>query len=399
MTTRSEARIDITEIAAWLESRLSLYLSDLEEMVSIDSGTYDKAGTDAVVALLARRYEGLGATIETHRSLDYGDTVCATLGGRGNGHVLLLGHTDTVYSAGTSAARPLRRDGDRLLGPGVADMKAGNLSIVYALEALKSLGYCELGQIEILHNSDEEIGSPSSRDLIYERSTAADAVLVLEPGRENGDIVWARKGMADIKFTVRGVSAHAGVNHDRGRSAVLEMAHLIVALESLNGSIEGVTVNVAPVRGGERPNVVADFAEGRAEIRAADRVNLEKAVEAARQVAAGRVVDGTSAEVTISVAHYPMLPTDGARRLAELAQTLAGQLGFSMSPTSTGGASDGNTAAQAGCPVLDGLGPIGGAAHSPNEWLSVASIVPRTAVLAGLIAATAARTEALTFAE
>jgi glutamate carboxypeptidase len=265
-------------------------------------------------------------------------------------------------------------------------MKSGDLSILYSLRALQEQGFNGFGQVTVVHNSDEEVGSPSSRDLIRERAEEADAVLVLEAGRENGNVVSSRKGVVDFRLHVRGQSAHAGVNHARGRSAALELAHLVVALEGLNGTIPGATLNVGRIEAGERPNVVPDYAFAHFEARAFELSHLHQMIDAVQRVSEQRTVSDTSADLEISIDHLPMPPSEGSAHLLRLAQSLARQLGFSVEGVATGGASDGNTAAAAGRPVLDGLGPVGGQAHSPHEYLDVPSIVPRTALLAGLIA-------------
>lgn len=372
-----------------LEELLPRYLEDLTALVEMDSSTFDKPGNDLVIGTLRRHYERIGATtLETYTDDEFGDRLVAGFAGQGSGNILLVGHTDTVYPTGTVEVRGLHVVGDRLVGPGTADMKAGDLAIVYALQMLLAHGWSDFGRIEVLHNTDEEVGSGHSRELIRERALEADAVFVLEAGRENGNIVSARKGIADFQISVRGRSAHAGVNHDRGRSALLEMAHLVVALEAMNHTLPGVTVNVGKFQAGERPNVVPDSAFAHAEVRAPEREALLAAVERVEQLIRQRTVPGTEASVLTRVAHYPMQRSDVSRRLVETAQRVARQLGFEVNDCATGGASDGNTASAAGRPVLDGLGPIGGATHSPDEWISISSIAPRTALLAGLIAAT-----------
>jgi glutamate carboxypeptidase len=338
---------------------------------------------------LGARYQRLGATLTTHESESYGNTLVASFRSSGTGRVLLLGHMDTVYPLGTVAQRPFHISHGSALGPGVADMKSGDLAIVYALEALQQLRFDDFGHIVVVHNSDEEIGSPSSRDVIRAEAEAADAVLVLEAGRENGDIVSARKGIANFQLRVQGKSAHAGVHPERGRSAALELAHLVIALEGLNGTIPGATLNVGRIEAGERRNVVPDRAFAHFEARVFDYDSLQKIMDSAQEVVRRRTVPGTHVELDVSVEHYPMHKSHQSERLVALARTLAADLGFTPNDVATGGASDGNTAAAAGRPVLDGLGPVGGAAHSPDEYIEIDSIVPRTALLTGLIAAIA----------
>jgi glutamate carboxypeptidase len=379
--------LDLAAALAQLEGTLPAYLDDLRALVSIDSGTFDKAGVDAVTGWLVERYDRLGADLSWHPSAEFGDTAVARLHGGGTGHVLLMGHTDTVYPLGTAEERPFTLDGTHARGPGSADMKAGDLSIVYALETLLELAPEDVGHVTVVHNSDEEIGSPSSKEIIRELSHEADAVFVLEAGRENGDIVSARKGILDGRLEVRGVAAHAGVNPERGRNAILELSHIVVALQGLNGQIPGVTLNVGHVSAGRRPNVVPDHAFAHFEVRAFERERLEEAMRRVQETVARRTVPETEAEVTLTVEHWPMQKTEASDRLVRLASKLGAAVGVEVRDVATGGASDGNTAAAAGRPVLDGLGPIGGGAHSLNEYVLVSSIAPRTALLAGLIAA------------
>lgn len=371
--------------ASRLTQRLPAFLADLRKLVNIDSGTHDKSGIDTVLSHLATRYQQLGAGIRIIPHDRLGNTMVATFSGEGSGSMLLIGHTDTVYPPGTAASSPFRIEGDRAYGPGTTDMKAGDLAIVYALEDLLGQGWKDFSTVTVVHNSDEEIGSPSSRELIHQESLQADAVLVLEPGRENGDIVSARKGIVDMEIEVRGQSAHAGVNKSRGRSAALEMAHLIVALESLNSQPGEVSVNVGRVESGDRVNVVPDRAHAHVEMRATTKAMLDEALSRIEKVVATRTVDGTSAVLRSSVEHLPMQRTASTAHLVDLARRVASEIGFEVNDTATGGASDGNTAAQAGRPVLDGLGPIGGLAHSPEEYVLVPSIAPRVALLAGIM--------------
>lgn len=378
--------VDRPRLVAYLEAALPRYLADLTLLAGIDSGTFDKSGVDQVAAILVARYAAMGATIEQFPDAEFGNAFSARLQGRGPGKVLLVGHTDTVYPLGTTAARPLIVDGDRAMAPGSADMKAGDLAIVYALEALLDQGFGNFASIMVMHNSDEEVGSPRSKGTIAALAREADAALILEAGRENGDIVSARKGIVDFRLHVRGRAAHAGTNHDRGRSAALELAHLIVALEALNGTIPEVTLNVGRVQAGERINVVPDYAFAQFEARAFEIEHLEEMIRRVEETVQRRTVDGTSAELVTVMEHYPMHRSAGNARLAGLAQQLAHELGFSVRDVTTGGASDGNVASEAGCAVLDGLGPVGGAAHSPGEYIVISSIVPRTALLAGLVA-------------
>jgi glutamate carboxypeptidase len=299
---------------------------------------------------------------------------------------------DTVYSDGTVSQFPFRRQGARARGPGVNDMKSGLLAGLYALDAITRAGFDRFAEIGLFCNSEEEIGSPVSRELYAPFVRGATAALILEPARAAplGAIVSARKGVGTYTVTVRGKAAHAGVEPEKGANAILALAQHTVALQSLNGFRPGLTVNVGVVRGGTRSNVVADSAEAQMDVRfpsAADIAPFEQEVRAAL---AREVVAGTTAELSGGIKNPPMEKTEPTARLVALAQQAARELGFEVEDVMTGGGSDGNYTAALGTPTLDGLGPIGGDGHNAmQEWLDVNSIVPRTAMLAKLIVAIA----------
>ncbi len=238
-------------------------------------------------------------------------------------------------------------------------------------------------------NPDEEIGSISSSPVIRELAESSDVCFVLECARANGDIVSARKGTVDLRLTVHGRAAHAGVEPEKGRNAILAAAHLVIELQALNGRWPGVTLNVGVIRGGTRPNVVAEEAVIEVDVRAATRAAARGGRggrSGSRRV--GRPCPDTSVTVEETARHWPMEKLERSGRLVEHAQAIAGRLGFELADAATGGASDANTTAGLGVPSIDGLGPIGGNDHSPAEYLEVDSIVPRTTLLAGLLLAT-----------
>ena len=323
-------------------------------------------------------------------------------GRAGAPRALLIGHLDTVFPEGTAAERPLRIDAGIARGPGVTDMKSGLLAGLYAILAMLSLGEGEdlsssaagksgvelpFERLVFVANPDEEIGSISSTAVIRELALASDVCFVLECARANGDIVSARKGTVDLRLTVHGRAAHAGVEPEKGRNAILAAAHQVIELQALNGRWPGVTVNVGVLRGGTRPNVVAEEAVLEIDVRATTREALEAAEAAVRAIAAAPAVADTRVTVEESARHWPMERLERSVRLVEHAQAIAGRLGFPLADAATGGASDANTTAGLGVPTLDGLGPIGGNDHSPAEYLEIDSIVPRTTLLAGLLLA------------
>ncbi len=368
-----------------LQPRLDAFLRDLAMLSNTDCGTYDKAGVDAAGRAMQEKLAASGLTVERHDGGALGDTLVARRRGRGTARVLLIGHLDTVYPVDWPGAHPFAVDGDTARGPGTADMKAGLLAVLYALDALRDVGFEGYDEIAFVLNSDEEIGSPSSKELIAREARGRDAALVLEAGRANGDIVSARKGSAHFDLHVVGRSAHAGVEPEKGRSAVLELAHLVVALHALNGTVPGATVNVGVVEGGTRRNVVADAASALIDVRARDKDGLDRIIAAIHAVVATPTVPDTVATLTGEVTHPPMERTAASERLIGWCQEAARDAGFDVADAATGGGSDGNTTAALGIPTLDGLGPVGGDAHNPGEYILVSSIVPRVAMLAGLI--------------
>ncbi|MGH2418453.1 MAG: M20 family metallopeptidase, partial [Candidatus Limnocylindria bacterium] len=298
--------------------------------------------------------------------------------------LLLIGHMDTVFDAGTAAARPYRSDGDRALGPGVTDMKAGLLAGLHAVKALQDNGHDP--SITFVANPDEEIGSPFSTPIIRELAPQHDVVLVLECARANGDIVSARKGIADYHLELVGRAAHAGVEPEKGRSAILEAAHQVLALHALNGRWPSVTVNAGVIHGGTRPNVVPERCELQVDMRAATMNAFESGAAEIERLTRVPTVEGVTVRLQRMAGHPPMERTDASGRLVALATSIAAELGFELEDAATGGASDANTTAALGIPTLDGLGPVGGDDHSADEWLDLTSVVPRTTLLAGLIA-------------
>jgi glutamate carboxypeptidase len=379
----------VRALVDFLEARREAFIADLGGLVGIDCGTTNKAGVDAVGEIMRGHLERTGFAVEVLPVERFGDCLVGRVRGTGTARIVLLGHLDTVYPDGTVAERPMTiRDG-RVLGPGTNDMKAGLLAGAYAVDALHSAGFGDFAEIAFFCNSEEEVGSPVSRDLYADVVRAADACLVLEGGRADGSIVSARKAGGRYRLHVTGRSAHAGVEPEKGANAVHELAHRIVAIQALGGMRPGTTVSVGVVRGGTRANVVPDAAEAEVDVRIAAAGDIPDVDAAIRAAAAATVVPGTSVEVRGGIGMWPMERTPAVARLVDLARGVARELGIDLRDVATGGLSDANRAARWGTPVLDGLGPVGGLDHSPDEYVELDSIVPRTALLAGLIAAIA----------
>lgn len=384
--------MDAQVLGALAEPRYDDFVAALEEMVNVDCGSYTPAGVNRIADLCEARFREGGWEVDrrAHRPIgdepQLGDLVIGTLKGSGGGpRILLVGHTDTVFDDGTAADRPFSIEGTIARGPGVSDMKGGLLTGFFAIEVLQEAAYEGFGRITYVCNPDEEIGSPFSGRVIRDLAPEHDAAFVLEGARANGDIVSARKGITDYEITIRGRAAHAGVEPEKGRNAVVEAAHKILALQELNGRWPGVTVNVGVARGGTRSNVVAESCRLHVDVRSPALATLEEAERAIERICTEHTVPDVTAHAEAHGWHRPMEKKEGAQRLVDIAVTTAAELGFELNDAATGGASDANTTSAAGTPTIDGLGPVGGDDHAPAEWLDLTTVVPRVALLAGII--------------
>lgn len=385
-----------SSIVTFLEAHLDDYISDLRALAAIDSGSDDKEGVDAVQDWLQRAFVDSGFAVERRRQEQGGDDLVARRHGEGRARILLLGHADTVYPRGTAARRPVTAAGDKLLGPGTCDMKAGLLTGLYAMRALDQAAWRNYDTVTFVVVSDEEIEQRHSVALLKTEGPNHHAVFTLEAARENGDIVSARKATRWYAVEAIGKAAHAGVEPEKGRSATLALANVIVEAFKLNGMKDGMTVNPGRIEGGANPNIVADRAHGLFDLRAWTAADLAELSAAFEGVVAAPWVPGVELRAEPLGSGTPAMErTPGTIRLEEHARAIAAALGFPLRGARTGGGSDVSYACHARTPGLDGLGPIGGLDHGPDEYIVRSSIVPRTALLAGLIQAVAADEELL----
>jgi glutamate carboxypeptidase len=375
------------QINEYFNQRIQNYLTDLTALTAIDSGSDDLSGLSATCAWLENRLVGSKARIRRYSQERRADQLLASWTGSGKGKVLLLGHMDTVYASGTAATRPLKIEGDKIIAPGSEDMKGGLLLGIYAVEALHLAGYDQYDSISFLIVSDEEAGVRNSVPLIREQANAADAVLCLEAARLNGDIVCGRKAIRWYTIEAYGKSAHAGVEPSKGRNAILALAERIPALHQLNHLLKGGTLNVGVISGGRTPTVVPDYAKLRIDLRAYTEADLDTMLTAVKKIIEQNVPEGI--HFTMQLEGGSVIPamekTAPVLKLRDRALALANDLGIKMDAVTTGGASDASFAAAQGKAVLDGLGPIGGAAHSPAEYILHSSIAERGCFLALLI--------------
>ena len=307
-------------------------------------------------------------------------------GGRKRGQILALAHSDTVWPMGTLRSMPFRQADGRLWGPGVLDMKAGIAFFIFAVQALRELDIAVPHKVALQVNSDEEVGSESSRALTEKNAARSQSVLVLEPGTGlAGKLKTARKGVGGFTVAVRGRASHAGVDFQAGASAIVELSRQIERIAQFVDLKRGITVNPGVIWGGTRSNVVAAEASAQIDIRV---LRLKDVPALERKFRALRPFDKRcSIAVTGGLNRPPMERSAGIARLFHTAQTLARELGVETEESLTGGGSDGNFTAAMGVPTLDGLGAVGEGAHAVNESVLVDRIADRTALLAKLLAA------------
>jgi len=374
------------KVLAWMKKREPEMLALLERIVRINSHTPNKKGVDAVGAVLAEVMVEAGFEVEVHSRADVGDNLVArnaaalNLGAEGR-QVLFCGHMDTVFPDDGSFAG-FEKDGERVTGPGVADMKGGLVGGIYALKALEAQGLLQDMPVTFIFNSDEETGSFQSRDLVRAEAAKSALAMVFECAGLNGETVTGRKGKTTFRLKALGRAGHAGNLTGPKPSAILELAHKTVALEALNAPARGVSVNVGLVSGGSAPNIIAPLAEAVVECRYREAEDAERLIRAASSLAEIPDVPGTTLEVEVIPGRPPMEPTPGNRCLLQYVTRAAADLGVPVREDYRGGVSDANYIAAAGCPVIDGMGPSGAGDHSPQEFMILESLVQRAAMAA-----------------
>ncbi len=371
-------------------SRLWTYqeeqLQRLELLVNIDSGTGQVGGVRQIMAYLKQWLSELGFFVTLQEAEGFGPNLVARRSGKGRLRVLLVGHVDTVYGPEIASTRPFCIERGIARGPGVIDMKSGVLMAIYVARALLESGFEEFGELYLLFNNDEEVGSPGSTPLLREIAQQIDVALVLEPSRGAEFITKARKGGDKYVLTVQGSPAHSGVEPHKGRSAVIELAHKIIAIDHLHTLFPGVTFNVTRLSSSEPLNVVPDMARCHISVRAHTQKQLDMAAEAMETITAGSNVPGTQTSLVRNRGRTPYETTPEILHLVEIARIEGQALGISIVAENKGGLSDANVLVEAGVPTLDSLGPVGGGMHDLNrEFLRVDSLPLRGALLAGLI--------------
>lgn len=368
-------------------TRRTSIVDSIRELVEFESPSDNKAALDRLAAVVAQKFTGLGGRVKIHRQKQAGNHVQADFGpstNKAGSRILLLGHYDTVYPMGTLAAMPCKVAMGKLYGPGVFDMKAG---LAFAMEVIAA--YRDYGglprPVTLLAVSDEECGSDSSRIITEALAQKCAAVFVLEPALgPGGALKTSRKGVGEYKLRVKGVSAHAGLDPEKGANAIHEIAHQISRIASFAQPDRGLTVSTDIIRGGSRVNVIAAEAEAGIDVRI---TRLRDAATIEKRMRSLRPADfRCSLELTGGLNRPPLERTAAGAKLFAAARRIAAELGHDLAEAAVGGGSDGNFTSALGIPTLDGLGAVGEGAHSPHESIAIADIPWRCALLAGLIA-------------
>lgn len=367
-----------------LRARRDEMLADLRGCVERETPSRDKARCDGFVPFFAALAERYGAAVERIANPQGGDHLRLRWGAPGDGAVVLLGHYDTVWPAGTIERKPFVVEDGVARGPGVFDMKGGLVVALWAARTLHESGRLAERALTFIVNSDEEIGSPASRRMIEEAARGSRAVLVFE-APHHGAVKTARKGVGMYDLEITGRAAHAGLEPEKGVNAIDELARATLAIHALNDVAKGTSASVTVVAGGTVRNTIAPAARAEIDVRVATTGEAERVEKAMRALRAHHA--GASLTVSGGLNRPPMERTPGTQALFERAAAIAREMGYELREASVGGGSDGNFAAAAGANVLDGLGPLGDGAHAEHEHVVVDSLPERAGLVAELVAA------------
>lgn len=378
--------MDTQRIFDYMRSQRRAIVNSIRTLVEIESPTNDKRAVDRAVDHVAAAVDGI-ATVTLHPQTEHGDhlRIAFDTPNKDKGQILGMGHLDTVWEIGTLERMPWREENGRLWGPGVFDMKAGVVYFIFAAKALRDLGIAANRRFVVQLNSDEEIGSPTSRPFTETEARRSDAVLVAEPSAGlRGNLKTSRKGGGAFSIRVLGRASHAGLDFAAGASAVVELARQIERIASWTDLSEGVTVNPGVIRGGTASNVVAEEASVDVDVRVPRK---EQALDIERRFASLRAFDARcELRVEGALKRPPLERTEDVARLYAIAGEISNEMGVELGEASVGGGSDGNTTAALGVPTLDGLGAVGEGAHALNESILTDRIADRATLIAALAA-------------
>lgn len=354
----------------------------IEKLVLIETPTRDKAANDHIGGIAVELLESLGGDVQVHTQQDFGDHITADWSAKNGstaGHALVVGHLDTVWPHGTLERMGYYEEDGRKYGPGVLDMKAGIATTVIGLRTLQEEGLWPDRPIKILFNTDEEVGSPSSRPLVEKSAKGAEYALIMEPGQAAaGALKTERKGLGEFRISIEGKASHAGAFPERGASAIHQLSHTIIELQKLNDWQNGITVNSGLISGGSARNTIPAHAEVTVDVRV-------KSIDQATQIEAQirsleTVIEGTTISIDGGFHRPPMERTPELAVLAGKLISWSNEFGFELSEESTGGGSDANLTAAMGVPSADGLGSKGQNPHAEGENIEISAQVNRLAL-------------------
>ena len=378
----------ISDLQNYFSAQQTEILDFIRRICEIESPSRDTFGLKEIVDLIARKASELKCvnSIERIFAEDYGEHLIIRAFHTENNQkkqILLLGHTDTVHPRGSLAARPYRIEGDKAFAPGIFDMKAGIALMLFGLQALENFNLTPPQPLTILLACDEEIGTPSGREFVEREAQKSVACLVLEPSGKNGAVKTGRKGTGLFTLKTHGIPAHAGLEPEKGASAITEIARQILQIQELNNTAKGTTANVCTILGGTATNVIAAEAEVEIDIRFTSMSEAEKLETAIRQLK--NVDQRVALEVSGEINRPPLERTENVVALYEKARKIAAQFDYELNEIQVGGASDGNFVGALGIPVLDGLGVQGDGAHTHLEHILTSDIAARAMLLALLL--------------
>jgi glutamate carboxypeptidase len=369
----------------FLQTKETEMLSLVEKLVNIDSGSNYKKGIDEVGGILKDAYEELGFVVDVIEEPENGNNMVITYRDSKEPTMLAVAHMDTVFRMGTAGERPFTIKEDRAYGPGVIDMKASQVSLLYALKALKESNPEALEKIQIVLNGDEEIGSHTSRPIIEKYAEGKKYALIMEPARKDGSLVTARRGAGRYSVYVTGKGAHSGIEPQNGISAIEELAHKIIKLHALTNHDEGISVSVGLIEGGESVNTIAPSAAAHVDVRITYAEQAEVIDRKVREICASSDIAGTTIKLEGGINRPPMVKNDQTIQFLEIIKETGAELGLTITDVSTGGGSDASFTSAMGVSTIDGLGPVGGNAHSVDEYLEIPTLLERTSLLAEVI--------------
>jgi len=362
------------------------FLKTLETLVNIDSGTGYEKGLTKVENLVIEKLNSLGADVKTMAAKpNAGRNILATIQGTGQGKILILAHADTVFKEGTAAQRPFKNVNGRATGPGVMDDKGGILLGFEALKILQELNFKDFGTITFLINPDEETGSLGSRELIKETAKKHDVALVLEFGSPQDKVTSWRKGIGYYGLEIKGHASHAGAAPEKGCNALLEAAHQTLQLQQLGDPNKKTTVNFTVFQAGDRVNIIPDFAKVQADVRVLEATEYIRLEQDFVRLSQNKLLPCTEIKVLAKQGRPPFPPNLQTDALVKKAQAIYQTIDLQLGVEGSGGATDGNYTASVGIPTLDALGPVGGGAHSPDEYIDLDRIAPRIYLLTKLL--------------